>query len=526
MDDAPPLTEGVLFTDQYQLTMAQLYFRHGLAGRDAQFDYFHRTNPDYGTHQAGYCITAGLGGLLDWMSEARFGPAELDALAAQRGASGARRFDDGFLAWLSEHGHFRDLRVAAVPEGRVVHPHLPVLTVQGPLAMAQILETSLLNHMNYPTLVATKASRIADSARGSAVLEFGMRRGPGWGVNSAARAALIGGCNFTSNVGMSHELGLDPKGTHAHSLVQVFIALRGGELEAFRAYAEAYPDECVLLVDTIDTLGSGVPNALTVFAELRAAGHEPRGIRLDSGDLAFLSIQAARALDAAGFPDVSIVLSNDLDELAIWQILSQIDQEAPRYGVDAAALRARLTYGVGTNLITSAGHAALDGVYKLVAVRSADGSGTPWTPAIKLSENPVKIPIPGEKSIWRLYDARGMATVDVVAGVDEDPLAADPLVLHHPYRPGVRRVLRRDDIAEAERLAALVYSPGSGRATDPLAVMRDRRRADLDRLDPGVRRLVNPHVYHVSLTTEVKANQQRLIDEVTGIDRPPAAGGA
>ena len=235
--------------------------------------------------------------------------------------------------------------------------------------MAQILETSLLNHLNYQTLIATKAARIKSGGRGRLLLEFGLRRGPDKGVNAGARAALIGGADFTSNVGISHVLGFPPKGTHAHSMVQIFMALGQSELDAFRAYADVYPDDCLLLVDTVDTLESGIPNAITIFDELRQKGHEPVGIRLDSGDLAYLSIQAAKMLDDAGFPDVSIVLSNQLDELVIWQILTQLEQEAGKYGVNPDKLIDRLVYGVGTNLITSSGDSSLDGVYKLVAVR-------------------------------------------------------------------------------------------------------------------------------------------------------------
>ncbi|MDH4208443.1 MAG: nicotinate phosphoribosyltransferase, partial [Anaerolineae bacterium] len=354
--------EGILLTDQYQLTMAQLYFRLGIHETQAQFDHFFRSYPDYGAHQAGYCINAGLEWLLDWMLEAHFRDQDIGYLRAQKGQAGQRLFKDDFLGWVRKNGTFEGINMRAIPEGRVVHPDVPLTVVQGPLATAQILETSLLNHLNYQTLIATKASRIKDSGHGQPLLEFGLRRAQGKGANAGARAALIGGADFTSNVGISHVLGYPPKGTHAHSMVQVFMALGEGELEAFRAYADVYPDDCLLLVDTVDTLESGVPNAIKVFEELRKQGHEPLGIRLDSGDLAYLSIQAAKMLDHAGFPDVSIVLSNQLDELVIWQITTQIQQEAPRYAVDPDRLIRRLVYGVGTRLITSQGQSALDGV--------------------------------------------------------------------------------------------------------------------------------------------------------------------
>jgi nicotinate phosphoribosyltransferase len=503
----------MLFVDQYQLTMAQLYFEEGLHERPARFDYFFRSYPDYGRHQAGYCVSAGLGWLLEWMARARFGPAEIDQLRSHRASTGAALFSTVFLEWLEAAGDFTGLEMAAVPEGRVVHPHAPAAVVQGPFAMAQILETSLLNHLNYQTLIATKASRVSAAGRGRPVLDFGMRRGPAVGANAGSRAALIGGCNFSSNVGLSHHVGLPPKGTHAHSMVQAYMAFGGGELEAFRAFARAYPDDCILLVDTIDTLDSGIPNAITVFGELRAAGHEPVGVRLDSGDLAYLAIRSAQQLDAAGFGDCAIVLSSNLDELAIWQILSQIEQEAGSYGVDAAALIGRLMYGVGTRLITSQGDSALDGVYKLVAVQDASAA---WVPAIKVSDSPSKIPTPGEKSLWRVYDRRGFATADVIATATEDLTAFDTKVIHHPHEDDTSRVLSGAEVSKAEPLLEQVWRGGPvGRPAD-IGEMRARREADLARLDPGVRRLVNPHVYHVSLTDDMKRLQRRLVAEARG----------
>lgn len=499
-----PLDRGILFTDQYQLTMAQLYFRQGLHEREAEFDYFYRSNPNYGSHQAGFCVTAGLEEFVAWMHEVRFGEAEIEHLRGHTGVTGRRLFDDDFLAWLLAAGDYSAVSIEAIPEGRVVHPHLPVIVVTGPLAMCQLLETSLLNQMNYPTLIATKAARLAHSARGGRLLEFGMRRGPGWAVNEATRASLIGGCDASSNAGVSHTLGVMPAGTHAHSMVQAFLAVGDGELAAFSAYANQFPDDCLLLVDTIDTLESGVPNAITVFQELRNNGHEPVGIRLDSGDLAHLAIQSAALLNQAGFPDAAIVLSAGLDELAIWQILTQIDEEAAHYGVEPAELRARLVYGVGTSLVTSMGSPALDGVYKLVALR--DQSGT-WKPTIKVSESAAKIPIPGRKSVWRAYDHRGRAIADVVAAEHEDLSSGGDLELHHPYEFGVSRVLARSEIAQVELLLA---ATGSDQPI-PVEQLRARCQADIANLDPGVRRLVNPHRYHVSLTAQVKQLQLDLL---------------
>jgi nicotinate phosphoribosyltransferase len=508
--DQQRIAEGILFTDQYQLTMAQLYYRMGLHERPAQFDHFFRRYPNYGTHQAGYCVAAGMGGLLEWMSRARFGDAEIELLRGQTTRAGTRVFADDFLAWLRANGTFAGLALRAVPEGRVAHPHAPLTVVRGPLAMAQILETALLNFLNYPTLIATKAARIRESARGRPLLEFGVRRAQGLGAIPGTRAALIGGADFSSNVGVSHALGFAPKGTHAHSMVQAFMALGEGELGAFRAYAEVYPDDCLLLVDTINTLESGVPNAITVFEELRRKGYQPIGIRLDSGDLAYLSIQAAKMLDAAGFPDAAIVLSNDLDELLIWQIITQIAAEAPRYGVDADALIGRLVFGVGTRLITSDGEAALGGVYKLVAIEK-EGA---WTPAIKIADSPEKTPTPGNKQVWRVYDRRGNATLDLLALDDEDPRQGGRIVARHPADHTKLRALAQGDITSIEPLLEEAWRDGGpvgGEAT--IEAMRRRREADVERLDVGVRRLINPHIYHVSLSERLWELKQRMIAE-------------
>ncbi len=499
---------GMLYTDQYQLTMAQLYYRMGLKDKLAQFDHFFRSYPDYGAHQAGYCINAGLAWLLDWMEKARFSAQDLDYLRGQKDGTGEQLFADDFLDWLRKDGSFEGITMSAIPEGRVVHPNVPLTVVQGPLAMAQILETSLLNHLNYQSLIATKAARIHQSGRGRLLLEFGLRRAQERGANAGARAALIGGADFTSNVGISHLLGYPPKGTHAHSMVQVFIALGGSELDAFQAYADVYPDDCLLLVDTVDTLHSGIPNAIKVFEGLRLKGHQPVGIRLDSGDLAYLSIRAAQQLNGAGFSDVSIVLSNQLDEMVILQILTQIEEEAPRYGVDPEALISRLVYGVGTRLITSQGDAALDGVYKLVAVQD----GGDWVPAIKLSETPEKIPNPGHKRAWRIYDAREHAIADLLGLYDEDPRSMAPLLLRHPVDHSAQRELGQEAISWVEPLLVDILQDGRRVYELPsIETMREQREADLGRLYPGVRRIMNPHHYHVSLTQRLWELKQDLI---------------
>jgi nicotinate phosphoribosyltransferase len=366
----------------------------------------------------------------------------------------------------------------------------------------------LLAHLNYQTLIATKAARIHESARGRTVLEFGLRRGQDKGSNAGARAALIGGADYSSNVGLSHILGHPPKGTHAHSMAQLFMALGMSELAAFHAFADVYPDDCLLLVDTISTLESGVPNAIRVFEELRRKGHEPVGIRMDSGDLACLAIQAAAMLDKAGFPGTAIVLSNDLDELLIWQIITQISQEASRYGVDADHLAGRLVFGVGTRLITSWGEPALGGVYKLAAVRDQDE----WKPAIKISESAEKTPNPGDKRVWRLYDQRRSATADLLSLGDEDPRQMPRITLRHPSDASRYRALDQKELCEIEPLLEDVLVEGKVVcALPPIDELRRRRIADVNRMDAGVRRLVNPHIYHVSLTPALWEMKQRLI---------------
>lgn len=506
------IAEGALFTDQYQLTMAQLYFRMGIHEKKVQFDHFFRNYPDYGTHQAGYCINAGLEWIIEWMRNTHFRDEDIDALRSQTGNAGNRLFAEDFLRWLRANGSFESISMLAIPEGRVVHPNVPVTVTLGPLAMAQILESPLLNQLNYQTLIATKAARIYEAGRGQTLIEFGMRRGHEKGVNAGIRAALIGGAHFTSTVGISQVLGYPPKGTHAHSMVQVFMALGEGEIGAFRAYADLYPDDCILLVDTINSVESGIPNAIKVFEELRRKGHEPVGIRLDSGDLAYISIQAAKMLNDSGFPNTKIVLSNQLDELVVWQIITQIEEEAPRYGIDPDNLIRRLIYGVGTRLITSKGDPALDGVYKLVAVEEKGK----WIPAIKLSETPSKTLNPAFKHVSRIYDARRKATADLLSLDENEPMESDQLILRHPLDHSKYRVLSRDQITEIEPLLIEVLTEGKPRYDYPsIEEIRQVRNRDTDRLDTGVKRIMNPHIYHVSLSQRLWELKQSLIKSLT-----------
>ena len=507
----PSQSHGFLFTDQYQLTMAQVYYRMGYHETRVQFDHFFRDYPDYGVHKAGYCINAGLEWLINWMEDVRFSDNDYNALKEMTGSAGNSLFHADFLDWLKKYGSYEMIELQSIPEGRVVHPHEPINVVRGPLAQAQILETALLNMLNYQILIATKASRIRETGCRQLMLEFGVRRGHDRGANAGTRAALIGGADFTSNAGISFELGFPPKGTHAHSLVQLFLTLGNTEEEAFQAFADVFPDDCILLVDTIDTIESGVPNAIRVFEKLKKKGHRPVGIRLDSGDLAYLAIRSAKQLNDAGFQDVKIVLSNELDEMNIWQILKQIREEAGGYGLDPDSLIKRLVYGVGTRLITSVGDPALGGVYKLTAVQN---SGI-WEPAIKISESTEKIPHPGEKKVWRLYDSRGKATADMVSHESEDPSDMKMIELRHPYDPEKKRVLKIDEISAAESLLIPVLAQGRVLYEFPgIEEIRKFRDDDIRRLDPGVMRLINPHIYHVSLTQRLWTTKQDLLREL------------
>ena len=508
------ISEGILYTDQYEIVMAQLYYKHGLHERHAQFDHYFRNYPNYGTHKAGYCVNAGLEWLIDWMQNSFFTKKEIDILKNQKTKTGKQIFHDDFLNWLEENGNFANLTLKAVPEGRIIHPGVPVTVIQGPIAMAQILETPLLNQLNYQILIATKACRIKEMSRGGLLIDFGIRRGQDRGANAGVRGALIGGADFSSNVGISHILGYPPKGTHAHSMVQLFLSLGMSEYDSFEAFADLYPEDCILLVDTIDTLESGIPNAIKVFEKMRKKGQKPVAIRLDSGDLAYLSIQAAKMLNAAGFDEVGIVLSNELDEMNIWQIITQISEEAPKNGIDPDDLISRLIYGVGTRLITSEGDPSLGGVYKLVAIEE----NKKWKPAIKISESIEKIPNPGNKKLWRIYDKKNKATVDLITLNDEDPSKDDKIILHHPFDQSKTRTLPKENISKIENLLVDILIEGKLVYEFPsIDELRENRVNDLNKLNSGVKRLINPHLYHVSLSNNLWELKKELISEISNL---------
>jgi nicotinate phosphoribosyltransferase len=469
-----------LLTDLYQLTMACGYRRSGMAEREAVFHLSYRHEPFGGA----FALACGLATAVEYLESWRFSTGDLDYLAGLAGADGAPLFDDGFLAYLG------DLRFAcdidAAPEGSAVFAHEPLVRVRGPLAQCQLLETPLLNIINYQSLIATKAARVAGAAGGDPVIEFGLRRAHGIdGGLSASRAAYIGGCAATSNVLAGRLHGVPVRGTHAHSWVMCFDS----ELESFEAYAEALPNNCVFLVDTYDTLG-GVTNAIAVGRRLRERGFEMIGIRLDSGDLAHLSIEARRMLDEAGFPDAAIVASNDLDE----NIIASLKQQGARIAL----------WGVGTKLATAHDQPALGGVYKIAALAGDDGR---WHFKVKLSEQPIKISTPGIMQVRRRY-REGEMIGDVIyceeIGCPDEPAIRD---LQDPLR--VRELPRGD---RDEDLLVPIYRRGELVApVPPVAAARERAAAQLEALGPRSRRLLNPQIYLVGLEERLSQRKRELV---------------
>ncbi|MDY2714636.1 MAG: nicotinate phosphoribosyltransferase, partial [Candidatus Borkfalkiaceae bacterium] len=388
-----------LLTDLYELTMMNGYYLHGKQDEIAVFDVFFRQN-----ELITYSLAAGLEQAVDYCLNLNFGENEISYLKS------LGIFDDGFLEYLKTLKFTGD--IYAVPEGTVVFPGEPIFTVKAPVMQAQLIEAAVLNIINHQTLIASKAAKVCAAAKGDNVMEFGLRRaqGPDAGIYGA-RAAIIGGCSSTSNVLAGQMFGVKVSGTHAHSWVMDFPS----EYEAFRAYSETYPDATLLLVDTYDTLKSGIPNAIKVFDELKAKGKRPLGIRIDSGDLAYTTKRAREMLDEAGYPDAIICASGDLDE----RLVQSLKQQGAKIN----------SWGIGTKLITSADMPALGGVYKLAGIEK-DGK---IIPKIKVSDNSAKITNPGFKTIYRIYDKKtGKAEADLIALRDEKFDFTKPITLTHP----------------------------------------------------------------------------------------------
>jgi nicotinate phosphoribosyltransferase len=476
-----------LSTDLYQLTMAQAYRHAGRAEEEAVFHLFFRRNPFGG----GFAVACGLARALDYLEGFHFTAEDVAYLGGLLGNDGRPLFDPAILC---ELGELRlRCHVDAVPEGTVVFPYEPLVRVRGPILHAQLVETALLNFVNFETLIATKAARLCLAARGDDVIDFGLRRaqGPDGGLG-ASRAAYVGGCSGTSNVLAGRLYGLPVRGTHAHSWVMAFDT----EPEAFEAWARAQPNNGVFLVDTYDTL-EGVRHAAEAARRLRERGHRPIGIRLDSGDLAYLSIEARRILDAAGLPELKIMASNELDE----HLIASLKEQGAR--IDA--------WGVGTRLVTGGDEAALGGVYKLGAVRQPGG---PWQHRVKVSEQAAKTSNPGVQQVRRFSGPSGLLA-DVIfdedAGLTEAPVVVDPL---DPTRR--KRVPEgtpfEDLLVPVVRAGRPVYAP------PPLEATRARARDEVARLHPGITRFVNPHQYPVGLSLELHELKTRLVLEARGLE--------
>ncbi|MEX2455935.1 MAG: nicotinate phosphoribosyltransferase [Balneolaceae bacterium] len=454
------------FTDYYELTMAQGYFEAGKHHQSAIFDYFFRTNPFKG----GYVIFSGLKDLLGVLENFTFNDEELSYLKSEG-------FSENFITYLKGFS-FRG-SVYSVPEGEVVFPNEPILRVEGTLIETQIIETLLLNILNFQSLIATKASRIKQAAGDCKVLDFGLRRSQGLGGIHASRAAMIGGFDGTSNVYAAQEFGIKASGTMAHSWVQAF----DDELSAFRAYSNSFPDDTILLVDTYNTLKSGIPNAIKVAQELKEKGHNLVGIRLDSGDLAYFSQKARKMLDDAGFPNVKIAASNQLDERVITSLKLQ------KAEIDI--------FGVGTRLVTGDQTPALDGVYKLASVNGE--------PKIKISENVEKITTPGAKQVFRYTNGEGNFYGDAVV-IDGEP---SPEKMIHPIFTNKKSLLTDKKMDAIQKKVM-----ENGNITIPLPSVSQSAsycQQELSKLTQEYKRFENPHIYKVGLSSKLLKLRNELI---------------
>lgn len=471
-----------MLTDFYEITMSHGYFCNGLKEKVVYFDMFFRKVPDDG----GFAIMAGVEQIIDYLQRLSFDEMDLAYLR------GKRIFNEAFLDYLK---HFKfSCDVWAIPEGTPIFPHEPIVTVRGPVIQAQFIETMILLTINHQSLIATKTNRIVRAAQGRAVMEFGSRRAQGYdGAISGARAAFIGGCAGTACAIAERDYGIPASGTMAHSWIQMFDS----ELEAFRTYARIYPDNAVFLVDTYSVLRSGVPNAIQIFREeIVPRGFRPSGIRIDSGDIAYLSKEARRMLDEAGFEDCKIIASNSLDEYIIQDLLRQGAK------VDA--------FGVGERLITSKSEPVFGGVYKLVAVE-ADGV---IVPKIKVSENVGKITTPGFKQVWRLYDkTSGKALADVLTLRDE---IIDSMTSYEIFHP--EHTWKRKRLAQFHARPLLVPIFEGGRLVYHAPALREIQaycKEQIATLWDAVLRFENPHPYYVDLSKPLWTMKQRLLAEHT-----------
>ncbi len=466
-----------LLTDFYELTMANGYFANGMGETISYFDMFFRSVPDGG----GFAIMCGLEQVIDYFNSLKFEEDDIEYLRTKK------IFSEEFLDYLRNFKFCCD--VWAVPEGTPIFPNEPIVTVRGPAIQAQFVETMVLLCINHQSLIATKANRIVRAAEGRPVMEFGSRRAQGFdGAIYGARAAYIGGCSGTACTICDKEMQTPALGTMAHSWIQMFDS----ELEAFRAYAECYPDSTTLLVDTYNVLKSGVPNAITVFKEMRAKGHKPVGIRIDSGDITYLSKRARQMLDDEGFPDVKIVASNSLDEYIIRDLLRQGAK------IDS--------FGVGERMITSKSEPVFGGVYKLVAIEKDDKI----VPKIKLSENVTKITNPDFKEVWRLFDTTtGMAIADVLTCRGEIIDDTKPYEIFDPEHTYKRKFLEH---FSAVRLMEPIFMDGECIYERPSTEdIREYCKAQLETIWDEVKRFENPHKYYVDLSQQLWDKKNELL---------------
>lgn len=475
-----------LLTDLYELTMMQGYFKNKNQNETVIFDAFYRSNPCGG----GYAIAAGLEQVIDYIKNLRFSKEDIDYLAS------LKIFEKDFLDYLKDFRFTGD--IYAIPEGSVMFPREPMIKVIAPIMEAQLVETAILNIINHQSLIATKAARVCYAAKGDGIMEFGLRRaqGPDAGVYGA-RAAMIAGCVGTSNVLAGQLFDVPVKGTHAHSWIMSFP----DEYTAFKTYADMYPSACILLVDTYDTLKSGVPNAIRVFTEMREAGIPLTfyGIRLDSGDLAYLSKKARKMLDAAGFPDAVISASNDLDEYLIDSLKAQ-----------GATIT---SWGVGTHMITAKDNPSFGGVYKLAAIKGADGR---FIPKIKLSENSEKVTNPGNKKIYRIYDKEtGKIKADLICLEDEFFSEDEDMLLFDPLEPWKKTKLKKGTFT-LRPLMEKIFENGECVYTSPKVMdIREYCIKEQNTLWEETRRFANPHKVYVDLSARLYDIKIQLLDQMS-----------
>ncbi len=470
-----------MLTDYYELTMMNGYFVKKMTDTVAVFDVFFRTN-----EESSYCVAAGLMQAIEYITNLHFTEEDIEFLRK------TKEFDEGFLQTLRDFKFTGN--IYAVEEGEIVFPNEPIVVVEAPINQAQLVEGALLNIINFQTLIATKSSRICRVANPGSVLEFGLRRAQAPDASIyGARAAVIGGCDTTSNVLAAQMFDVPPKGTHAHSWVMAFDS----EIEAFRAYAQIYQNNCLLLVDTYDTLKSGVPNAIKVFKEMQAKGIKPVGIRLDSGDLAYLSKRSRKMLDEAGFPDAKICVSGDLDEY----VISSLTSQGARIDI----------YGVGTKLITSFNTPSLGGVYKLSAMFDKGK----YIPKIKMSDNPIKMTNPCKKSIYRLIDKESnKAIADLITDYTEVIDETKPLTITSPTERWKTLTLTN---FKAKSLLNKIAIDGKIVYEFPsLQEIKQKCKDNLEEFWDEYKRNEKAQIYKVDLSDKVYNIKQELIEEYRG----------